>query len=73
MFNSIKMWLFSMLLMLGMLSADAMAALPAAVAGTVTGIQTDGQALFDLLFPVIATFVGLVVIVKLFKRFTNKV
>lgn len=51
---------------------SAMAALPASVATTVTAIQDDGQDIFDLVFPVIATFVGLVVVVKLFKRFSNK-
>lgn len=51
---------------------EAHAALPASVGTTVTSIQTDGTAVFDLVFPVIATFVGLVVIIKLFKRFANK-
>jgi len=52
---------------------QAAAALPTSVATTVTGIQTDGQAIFDLIFPVVGVFLGLVIIIKLFKRFGNKV
>lgn len=52
---------------------DAAAALPASVATTVTAIQGDGQAIFDLVFPVVGVFLGLVIVIKLFKRFGNKV
>lgn len=52
---------------------DAAAALPAAVSSTVTTIQADGQSIFDLVFPVVGTFLGLVIIIKLFKRFGNKI
>lgn len=61
---------------LGLLSfaaTSAFAALPASVGTTVTGIQTDGQAVFDLVFPVVGLFLGLAIIIKLFKRFANKV
>ena len=58
---------------LSMMSASAFAALPVSVGTTVTAIQTDGTAVFDLVFPVVAAFVGLTVIIKLFKRFTSKV
>lgn len=51
----------------------AYAALPASVTTTVTGIQTDGQSVFDLVFPVIGVFIGLSVLIKLFKRFTRAV
>lgn len=54
-------------------SASAYAALPTAAASAVNGIQTDGQAIFDLVFPVVAAFVALTVVIKLFKRFSNKV
>lgn len=52
---------------------DAAAALPAAVGTTVTAIQADGQAVFDLVFPVVGVFIGLAIVIKLFKRFANKV
>lgn len=52
---------------------EAAAALPASVGTTVTAIQGDGQAIFDLIFPVVGTFLGLVIVIKLFKRFGNKV
>jgi len=57
-----------------MMAVDsAMAALPASVGTTVTAIQTDGQGIFDLVFPVVGTFLGLAIVIKLFKRFSNKV
>jgi len=52
---------------------SAMAALPAVVGTTVTSIQTDGTAIFDLVFPVVGVFLGMSLIIKLFKRFSNKV
>ena len=58
---------------LAMLAGEASAALPASVGTTVTAIQTDGQAVFDLVFPVVGVFLGLALIIKLFKRFGNKV
>lgn len=54
-------------------SINAHAALPLVVGTTITGIQTDGQAIFDLVFPVVGLFLGLSIILKLFKRFSNKV
>jgi len=51
----------------------AQAALPTGVATTVTGISDDMSDLFDLVFPVVALGVGLVVVIKLFKRFSNKI
>lgn len=59
--------------LLSMAATSAFAALPASVGTTVTGIQTDGQAVFDLVFPVVGVFLGLAIIIKLFKRFANKV
>jgi len=54
-------------------SFGAYAALPASVATTVTSIQADGQSVFDLVFPVVAAFVGLTIVIKLFKRFAKSV
>jgi glycopeptide antibiotics resistance protein len=56
-----------------LVAGSAMAALPASVATTVTAIETDGQAIFDLIFPVVGVFLGLAIVIKLFKRFSNKV
>jgi len=56
-----------------LVAGSAMAALPAAVATTVTSIETDGKAIFDLIFPVVGAFLGLAIVIKLFKRFSNKV
>lgn len=52
---------------------EAAAALPASVGTTVTAIAADGQSIFDLIFPVVGTFLGLVLVIKLFKRFGNKI
>jgi len=51
----------------------ATAALPASVGTTVTAIETDGKAIFDLVFPVVGVFLGLALVIKLFKRFAGKV
>lgn len=59
--------------LMAMAATSAYAALPASVGTTVTAIQADGISLFDLVFPVVAAFVGLTVVIKLFKRFTSKV
>jgi glycopeptide antibiotics resistance protein len=56
-----------------LVAGSAMAALPASVATTVTSIETDGKAIFDLIFPVVGVFLGLAIVIKLFKRFSNKV
>lgn len=73
MLKSIKGLLLAAVAALGMISMSAMAALPASVATTVTDIQTNGQDIFDLVFPVVGVFLGLAIIIKLFKRFSNKV
>jgi len=51
---------------------QAAAALPASVGTSIAAIQTDGQAIFDLVFPVVAALLGLTIVIKLFKRFSNK-
>jgi len=56
-----------------LVAGSAMAALPTAVATTVTSIETDGKAIFDLIFPVVGAFLGLAIVIKLFKRFSTKV
>lgn len=43
------------------------------VTALATEIQTDGQAVFDAIFPVVATLLALTIGIKLFKRFGNKV
>lgn len=52
---------------------SAQAALPASVTSAMTSIQTDGMALIDLAWPVIAALVGGFVLIKLFKRAASKV
>lgn len=54
-------------------SQSAFAALPASVGTSITAMQTDGQAIFDLVFPVVAAMTGLVIVIKLMKRFSNKI
>lgn len=55
------------------LSLSAYAALPASVTTVVDGIQQDGTDLFDATFPVIGAILGLLVVIKLFKRFISKI
>lgn len=53
--------------------ADANAALPTGVSTAVTAIGDDATAVFDLVVPVVLSVLGLVVVIKLIKRFTNKI
>jgi glycopeptide antibiotics resistance protein len=73
MFKTLKKLGLALIAGLTIATTSAMAALPASVATTVTAIQTDGQDIFDLVFPVVGAFVGLVLVIKLFKRFSNKI
>lgn len=54
-------------------AASAHAALPAVVGTTLTEIETDGTALADLVWPIMLGFLGLSILMKLSKRFGNKV
>lgn len=68
--NVMRAWLGAVLLsVVGLASA----ALPPEVATSTTTIQSDASAIFALVFPVVAAIVGLVVVVKLFKRFISKI
>jgi len=51
----------------------AQADLPAGVETAITGIQTDGLALIALVTGVVVAFLAPAVIIKLVKRFGNKV
>jgi len=55
------------------IAGPAMADLPASVATTTTAIGADGKSMFDAVFPIVGTIIGLVVTVKLFKRFVSKI
>ena len=55
------------------LVGQAFAALPPSVSSAMTSIQTDGMALIDLAWPVVAALVGGFVLIKLFKRAASKV
>lgn len=51
----------------------AHAALPAVVGTTLTAIEADGMALADLVWPIMLAFLGAALLMKLSKRFGNKV
>jgi len=71
--NSLSTKIFTLfaLLLLGITSANA--ALPAIVGTTMTGIQTDGLALIDLIWPVVGAITGGFILFKLFKRGSSKI
>lgn len=54
-------------------SSASHAALPTGIGTGITGIQTDMLALVDLVWPAVIAGVAAVVILKLFKRFANKI
>lgn len=53
-------------------SIAAHAALPTAVTGAFTSLQSDGEALIDLAWPVVVALVGGFILIKLFKRAAGK-
>lgn len=68
---------FSALTIMGasLVSGSAFAGIsgvPAAASTAITSIQTDGLAMADLAWPVLAAIVGAGILMKLFKRFINK-
>ncbi|MBN3562516.1 MULTISPECIES: major coat protein [Aliamphritea] len=58
---------------MGMTMQEAAAALPAAIGTQLAAIQQDGLDLADLVWPVVITLFGALVIFKLFKRFGSQI
>lgn len=52
---------------------SAVAAIPAIVGTTLTGVQTDGLAMIDLVWPVVVTIFGGILLITLFKRAGSKI
>jgi len=53
--------------------ASASAALPAVVGTTLTSIEADGMEFANLVWPILLGFFGVALVMKLVKRFGNKV
>lgn len=53
--------------------SSAFAAVPTAVGTTLTSIQADGLELAELVWPVLLTLFGAVLLMKLAKRFGSKI
>lgn len=53
-------------------TTDAHADVPAIVGTTVTALQADAENIFTTVFPFVAAIIGMVIVLKLFKRFVNK-
>lgn len=71
--TKMKQLIGAVLIPLTLLSINAQAALPASVGSTFSEIESNINAIFALAFPVVALGLGLTVVIKLFKRFGNKV
>jgi len=54
------------------LSVQVHAALPEGVSTAFAGVQSDFEDLFDIAYPIVLVFMGLMLIVKYTKRFGNK-
>ncbi|MFK5891203.1 MAG: capsid protein [Flavobacteriaceae bacterium] len=54
-------------------SSTASAALPAIIGTTLTTVSADAVAMGDLVWPIVVTIFGAVLLFKLFKRFGNKI
>lgn len=53
-------------------AANASAALDASIATAFTAVQTDATALSAIVVPIVVSILGLVIVIKLIKRFGNK-
>lgn len=53
--------------------AAAHAEIPAAVGTAFAGIKTDADSLFAMVIPYVVGVLGLMVVIKLIKRFGNKI
>jgi hypothetical protein len=51
----------------------AYAALPAVVGTTLDSVETDALALVDLVWPIVVTLFGAILLIKLFKRAAGKI
>lgn len=54
-------------------SASSFADIPAVVGTTLTTVQADALSLADLVWPVIMAVFGSILLIKLFKRYGNKI
>ena len=68
-----KRWMVASFAMCSLVAANAMAALPAALSTAVSGIQTDAEAMIELVWPVVLAVFGGLVLIKLFKRAGSKI
>lgn len=55
-----------------LLPSVSQAAVPEVVGTTITTLTTDATSIFTTVFPFVAAVLGMLVVVKLFKRFVNK-
>jgi len=53
-------------------AGSAMAEVPAVVGTTVTAMTADATSIFTTVFPYAAAVLGMVIVLKLFKRFVSK-
>jgi ABC-type spermidine/putrescine transport system permease subunit II len=58
---------------LALAAGSVHAALPAAIATELDSVKADGLALADLVWPVVISLFGALVLFKLFKRFGSKI
>lgn len=54
-------------------AGSANAALPTGIDTALTQVQTDGLAMADLVWPIVITLFGALVLFKLFKRFGSQI
>ncbi len=61
-----------MLIVAGFVPVASFAALPTAATGALTAVQTDGLALIDAAWPVVAALVGGMILIGLFKKVAKR-
>lgn len=55
------------------LAGAAKAELPAGIATAMTEVKADATALNDLVMPIVIAVIGMLIVYKLLKRFSNKI
>lgn len=73
MFKKIAVWFTSGLGLLFGLMASAHAAIDAAVGTAFTALQSDAVSLSGIVVPIVVSVLGLMIVIKLIKRFGNKI
>jgi hypothetical protein len=70
--KKVSAFLLATLAMFAVMAGSAQAAIDASVGTAFNAIQTDANSLSAIVTPIVVAILGLVIVIKLIKRFGNK-